>query len=309
MPNRNWILLAIAVVIGLVAVLIANAWFSGVEDRQEQTAQRQELTRIVVASAPVEFGARLSQQNVRLQDWPANAVPQGAFTAMPEALKNDRVALRALVPGEPVLASNVSGTDGRATLAALLPAGMRAVSVPVNDVRGVSGFVLPGTMVDVLLTRRIPGEGATNEDMRADVILENVRVLAIDQVASDKQAEPKVARTATLAVSLFDAQRLALAEKIGTLSLALRRIEDTVGPVPVAGGQRLVTNRDLGGGRLVIPGRAGSAAPAAAAGIVVPSLPAIGGSTASVATHSGPSMMVVRGTEATTYPVSASGRR
>ena len=309
MPNRNWILLAIAVVIGLVAVLIANAWFSGVEDRQEQTAQRQELTRIVVASAPLEFGARLSQQNVRLQDWPANSVPQGAFTALPEALKNDRVALRALVSGEPILAGNVSGADGRATLAALLPAGMRAISVPIDDVRGVSGFVLPGTMVDVLLTRRISGDGATNEDMRADVILENVRVLAIDQVASDRQAEPKVARTATLAVSLFDAQRLALAEKIGTLSLALRRIEDTVGPVPVAGGQRLVTNRDLGGGRLVIPGRAGSAAPASASGIVVPSLPAIGGSTASVATHSGPSMMVVRGTEATTYPVSASGRR
>ena len=308
MPNRNWILLAIAVVIGLVAVLIANAWFSGMEDRQEQTAQRQELTRIVVASSPLEFGARLTQQNIRLQDWPTNAVPQGAFSTLSEALKNDRVALRALVQGEPILASNVSGADGRATLAALLPAGMRAVSVPIDDVRGVSGFVLPGTLVDVLLTRKIPGDGATAEDMRSDVILENVQVLAIDQIASDKQAEPKVARTATLAVSLFDAQRLALAEKIGTLSLALRRIEDAVGPTPVAGGQRLVTNRDLGGGRISIPGRAPAAGVAAASGIVVPSLPAIGGG-APVAVRSGPSMMVVRGTEATTYPVSTNGRR
>ncbi|HMP55440.1 MAG TPA: Flp pilus assembly protein CpaB, partial [Novosphingobium sp.] len=242
--------------------------------------------------------------------WPANAVPQGAFTALPEALKNDRVALRALVQGEPILASNVSGADGRATLAALLPAGMRAVSVPIDDVRGVSGFVLTGTLVDVLLTRKIPGDGATAEDMRADVILENVQVLAIDQVADDRQAEPKVARTATLAVSLFDAQRLAVAEKIGTLSLALRRIEDTAGAAPVAGGQRLVTNRDLGGGRMFIPGRApaGGTAAAAAPGLVVPALPAIGGG-APAAVRSGPSMMVVRGTEATTYPVSANGRR
>lgn len=308
MQQRNWILLAIAVAFGLFAVLIANAWFSGKEQQQEQTAQRQEMTRIVVASAPLEFGSRLSDQNVRLQDWPANAVPQGAFRSLPDALKNDRVALRAMVQGEPVLASNVSGIDGRATLAALLPAGMRAVSVPVNDVRGVSGFVLPGTLVDVLLTRKIPGEGSTNEDMRSDVILENVQVLAIDQVADDKQADPKVARTATLAVSLFDAQRLAVAEKIGTLSLALRRIEDSAGAAPVASAQRLVTNRDLGATRLVIPGRGPAAGPAVAS-VVAPALPAIGGGGAAAPARSGPSMMIVRGTEVTSYPVSSGSRR
>ena len=305
MQKRNLIVIAVAAAIGLIAVILANSWFSGKEEEQQATARRMETVPIVVASAPLTFGTQLSTQNVRLQQWPAEAVPAGAFRTMPEALKNDRVALRSIVPGEPILASSVTGTTGRATLAALLPPGMRAASIAVNDVRGVSGFVLPGTLVDVILTRNIQGDGATSDDMRSDVVLENVRVLAIDQVADDKVTNPKVARTATLAVTLRDAQRLALAEKIGTLSLVLRRLEDaTNGTAP---GSQLITTRDVTGPKLIIQGRpamTGAPVTSAAMGVIPPPIPAIGASgIMAPPAYTGPSMTVVRGVEATSYPI------
>ena len=138
MQGRNWIILAIAVVIGLVAVVLANAYFSGVEQKQERVAEQQKLVRIVVASQELEFGTKLTDQNVRRQNWPANSVPVGAFRSIPEVLKDNRVALRPIVPGEPVLASKVSGTDGRATLAALLPEGLRASEATAEE--GVCRF-------------------------------------------------------------------------------------------------------------------------------------------------------------------------
>ena len=131
MQGRNWILLAIAGVIGIVAVIIANSWFSGLEQGQESAldAGGQGSVDIVVAAQPLAFGTSLTDQNVRLTRWPAASVPQGAFRTIDQALANNRVAIRPIVPGEPVLADKVSGADGRATLSALLPPGMRAVSV------------------------------------------------------------------------------------------------------------------------------------------------------------------------------------
>ncbi len=137
------------------------------------------------------------------------------------------MALRPIVIGEPVLRSKVSGTDGRATLAALLPDGFRAVSIPVNNVNGVAGFVLPGLMVDVLLMRQIEGDGADTQDQRADVVLEGAQVLAVDQLADEKTGKPKVSRTVTLAVTPQDASRLAIANRMGTLQLTLRKMEPT----------------------------------------------------------------------------------
>jgi pilus assembly protein CpaB len=312
MQGRNWLVAAIAIVVGLIAVIIANAYFTGVEQRSASEADSQKMVQIVVATQPLAFGTKLIPQNIKLQTWPAASVPQGAFMTIPDALKDNRVALRPIVPGEPILASKVSGTDGRATLAALLPEGMRAVSVPVSAINGVSGFVLPGTMVDVLLTRQIEGEGAKREDLRSDVFLQNVEVLAVDQQANDKEGKPKVARTATVAVTLFDAQRLAIATKVGTLSLVLRKVEaapgSTIdGPPKSAVGTfaSVVTKRDLGGPRLFVPKKSEAAPrPAAPAYAAAPRPPRMGGSvTAPGGFGAGGSMTVFRGAEPTTYPV------
>lgn len=308
MQGRSWLVALIAVVVGLIAVVIANAWFSGVEEQRERVTETQKLVQIVVASQPLEFGTKLGQQNVRLQAWPAASVPEGAFTSLPEALRDNRVALRPIVVGEPILASKVSGKDGRATLAAILPDGMRAVSVPVSAVNGVAGFVLPGTMVDVLLTRQIDGEGASSDDLRSDVVLQNVQVLAADQLSDDKAGKPKVSRTVTLAVTLYDAQRLTIAQKVGTLSLVLRKVEAAPGADNTLTNQgslaSTVTKRQLGGPRLYMPKKneGGSRAPSgppAYAAAVPPTRPAMTGSPV----PGGPAMTVFRGTEPTIYPV------
>lgn len=322
MAGRNWIIAAIAVALGLVAVIIANAWFSGMQDKQETALTESGTTRIVVATQPLEFGTKLTTQNIRLQDWPKGSVPVGAFTTIQEALRGGRAAVRPIVIGEPVLADKVSGPGGRATLAELLPDGMRAFSVPVDAVNGVAGFVLPGTMVDVILTRKIPGEGANNEDFRSDVLLTNVEVMAIDQLASDKTNQPKVSRTATLAVTLLDAQRLTLANKMGTLSLALRQTEkaqNEAAPnlaIAEAGGTT-ITGRQLGGPRLyVAPRNRGGGGGGGSVGMsmrealapFLPPAPKVA-SGAVPAPINGPTMTVFRGAEPTVYPVGPSGGR
>lgn len=109
MQGRNIAVIAIAIVLGLIAVVVANGWFSGVAERQEKLAEDQDMVRIVVATQPMEFGTKLTTENIRLQNWPENSVPQGAFNKVEDALKDNRVALRPMVPGEPVLASKVSG--------------------------------------------------------------------------------------------------------------------------------------------------------------------------------------------------------
>jgi pilus assembly protein CpaB len=317
MAGRNWVIAVIAVLLGLLAVVIANAWFSGMEDQREAAVAGPQTTGIVVATQPMEFGAKLTPQNVRLQAWPTASIPQGAFRSVQDALRGNPAVIRPMVPGEPVLADKVSGPGGRAILAELIPPGMRAFSVPVDAVRGVAGFVLPGTMVDVLLTREIPGEGTNNEDVRSDVLLTNVQVLAIDQVSSDKTDKPKVGRTATLAVSLPDVQRLTLAMKMGTLSLALRQVERAAntanpnGAVAESGGGTIV-GRQVVGPRLYVVRRKGNGGgeagpnPAAPRRVMTsfagtPGVP-------QVAT-SGPSMTIFRGAEPTVYPVSTVGGR
>lgn len=302
--QRNWIILAVAVGIGVIAVILVNAYFSGVNERQDRIAQTQQMTRIAVASQPLDFGTRLTEQNVRLQNWPANAVPEGAFTTVPDVLKNQRVALRPMVSNEPVLAHKVSGTDGRATLAALLPDGMRAISIPIAATTGVSGFVLPGTLVDILLTRKIPGDGALSEDMRSDIILENVQVLGINQSVNDKSGDPMPGNTATIAVTATDAQRLAIAEKIGTLSLALRKVEDTNGQLAVVPARNTVTNRALGE-RFIVGGRPGGSgsAPARPQVLAVRAIAPASAIGPALAVRSGSSMTIVRGVTPTDYPV------
>lgn len=301
-----------ALVIGAVAVILANSYFSGVEQRQAEVAEEQRLVRIVVATQPMEFGAPLTPQNIKLQNFPAQSVPEGAFTSIPEALKDNRVALRPIVIGEPVLRSKVSGTDGRATLAALLPDGFRAISFPVNN---VSGFVLPGTTVDILLLRQIEGDGASDQDQRADTILENVQVLAIDQMANDKEGNPIVSRTVTFALTPTDASRLAIANRMGQLQLTLRKVEPefTTDGEKAERVARTLTSRQLGVPRLVIGGRGnggggggGSSAPAPRAPVyasINPPAP----SAAMVPVYSGPAMTVVRGTEPTSYQVGTLG--
>ena len=307
MRGRNLAILGIAIFFGLIAVFLANSYFSSYEEQQAQVAEDNRMARIVVATQDMGFGTPLAGTNLRLANWPASSVPAGAFMSIEEAMQGGRVALRPLSVGEPVLQSKVSGEGGRATLSAVLPEDQRAVSIPVDAVTGVAGFVRAGDVVDVLLTRQIPGDGATGADLFTTTVLENVLVLAIDQVASESETAPAVGQTATLQTNMNGAQKLTLANRLGTLSLALRNVENQ----QVGEGSPVLPS-DLGSAGLYIPARnSGGSAPAPAPAYAPPryaqaSAPAA--STPAAPRYRGPTMQVVRGTEKETYEVNRYGR-
>lgn len=300
MRGRNLLIIGAAVLLGLVAVYLANSYFSGFEQRQERIAQEQQLERIVVATQDLAFGTPLAATNLRLANWPANSVPMGAFRSIEDATKGGRVALRPIAIGEPVLNSKVSGEGGRASLASLLPEDQRAVAIPINAVAGVGGFVRAGDVVDVMLTRQIPGDGSGSGDKMTTVVLENVQVLAVDQVANENDTNPAVGRTATIQTDLFGAQKLTLATQVGTLSLALRNVENQL-----VGGTETVVPRDLGGSGLYIRGSRDSGGAVAQVNYT-PTSPT---RAALPPRPVGPTMLVVRGTEGSTYEVKNYGGR
>ena len=312
MNRSNAIALGAAVALGLIAVFIANAFFSSVQQQQDAVVKQARLTRIAVATQSIPFGSPLTNTNVTLTDWPAVSVPAGAFATVEEATRH-RVAIQPIVVGEPIIATRVSGTDGRATLSVNLPNDKVAVSIPINEVSGVAGFVRPGDLVDVLLTRQIPGANSGTADKLTDVVLQAVPVLAIDQVSDKQKTDPAVAKTATVQVDGYGAQKLALARELGSLTLALRNVAS-----PVVAGAGTVTARDLGGSgiRLAVARvPAPMARPAGgmfgrgmiAAAERLPVIPAGAGAAPRlpvIAHPSGPTMTVYRKVQPTEYEVS-----
>lgn len=219
--RQSLIALGIAVVLGLLAVYLANIFLTTSEQRAASAPVG--TTKVAVAAVPLDYGVDVTPEKVRFVDFPMASVPPGSFGTVAELLPagKRRVALRPMQVNEPILASKISGEGQSASLAALLPDGKRAAAVRIDDVTGVAGFVQPNDAVDVLITRQARG---TNRDERVtDVLLQNVRVIAIDQQAKDANGEPKLARTATLEVEPLDAQKLALGQQVGNLSLVLRK--------------------------------------------------------------------------------------
>ena len=228
-------MLIIALVFGVVAVFLARFWLDA-QQRQQVTDVTQpariETSTIVVATRDLKFGEPLNEDVLREIGWPRTSVPDGAFAKIAEINKDGRrVVLSAIGPNEPVLKWKISGPDARASLSALVTSGMRAVTVKVNDSSGVAGFVLPGDRVDVLYTRQSNDNNST-----IDILLQNVRVLAINQVVDEKQSNPIESKVATLELLPIDAQKISLAQATGQLTLALR----SAGALDPAPAQRIV---------------------------------------------------------------------
>ncbi|TXM78838.1 Flp pilus assembly protein CpaB [Methylobacterium sp. WL69] len=237
MRASSAISLGVALTFGALAAFLARGLLLNVDPQARRPVQG----RMVVASAPVGFGTALTSANLREVDWPAGDVLDGAFTSIADLTRDGRrLALAPLQRNEPVLAAKVTAPNQRATLSTQIDEGMRAVSVRVDEVRGVAGFVLPGDRVDLILTR---GEGGTQDNAYADVLIQNAKVLAIDQVAGDRQDKPTVARAVTLELSVAEAQKVVLAQGVGRLSLVLRQTGE-----PVAQAAQRVTTADLGPG-------------------------------------------------------------
>lgn len=237
MRNRALVMLGLALVLGVLSVFLVQDWLQRQVQPAAPTGPALALKQIVVARTALAFGNRLGREHVQLIEWPAGSVPPGAFHSIEEVLgeKDDRVVLRPIEPNEPILASKVSGLGGRATLSTIIADEMRAVTIRVNDVLGVAGFILPGDRVDVMLTREL-----SRGDPITDVLLQNVKVLGIDQEASENKEQPRVARAVTLEVDSPQAQKLTLASRVGTLSLALRNHANAESEIA-----KTITVRDL----------------------------------------------------------------
>jgi pilus assembly protein CpaB len=234
-------MIAFAVLFGLLAVFLAQSWLNNQADARVKSLEAQRkpappARTIVVARRPLRFGDELSALSMREMPWPQDALPAGAFGKTADLTSSKRVVLAPIDVNEAILASKITGPGQRGTLSAMLQDGMKAVTIRVNDVEGVAGFVLPGDRVDVVLTRQSDKNNAIN-----DVVIQNARVLAIDQVADERAEKPSVVKAVTLEVGVTNGQKLALASAVGTLSLLLRK----AGEID-EGTTRRVTLTDLG---------------------------------------------------------------
>jgi pilus assembly protein CpaB len=188
------------------------------------------MVQIVTAASEIQRGEIIQHHMLRTTPWPRDAVPAGAFQRRDELLSSagqePRRASRSMVPGEVILSGKVSDFGGRVTISQTLSPNSRAVAIRVDDVTSVGGFVTPGDYVDLLLTRTVRDELVT------DTILRNIRVIGVDQMSDELRDDPRVARTVTVEVTAEQGQVLALSQRAGTLSLALRTA-DTDDSMPV----------------------------------------------------------------------------
>jgi pilus assembly protein CpaB len=253
------VMLVLAAVFGLIAVFAGQKWLSHQATLQKQNlspvtiaAPSVPVATIVVAAQALRYGDELSASQLREMPWPAGDMPKGAFKTRDELMqgKERRVVLAPMEPNELVLDSKITGPGQRSTLSALMEEGMGAVTVQVNEVVGVAGFVLPGERVDVLMTRYESGgdggpQGAgamtAAQNSYSDVVLRNIRVLAVGQMADEKNSKPSVVNAVTIEVSPVDAQKVALASRAGSLSLMLRKAGDASDLAP-----RRVALTDIG---------------------------------------------------------------
>ncbi len=178
---------------------------------------------MVIAKTSVAQGEKLRREHLDVALWPASLVPPSALRAMEDA--EDRVTTAKLIEGEPVLAGKLAPTGSSPGLSALVPSGMRGVTVRVNDVSGVAGFLLPGSRVDVVTTIDVDRERGSTSTV-SKVILQDIKVLAVGQRMEANGNKPSKVSAVTLLVTPSQAERLNLAATRGTLQLALRSTPD-----------------------------------------------------------------------------------
>jgi pilus assembly protein CpaB len=263
MRNSNsFIILVVAVVLGGIAAILARNWLAN-----HAGSSQAGVGTIVVAAAPLVFGAQLTVDNTTAIPWSTAVLPEGSFATKDDLLKDGRRMTLALIArNEPILRSKITAPNQPATLSSMLDPGKRAVTVRVDDVRGVAGFIQPGDRVDVVLIRT-EAESRSN-DSYSDVILQSAKVLAIDQITGERTEQPTIAKAVTLEVSPEDAQKILLATNIGRLSLILRQPAEAS-----AATVRRVTQHDLVDG-VPAPKQALSAPPAPMAVVQSPPPPA-----------------------------------
>ena len=230
--NRNRLIIGLAAAIAIAAIMSIFV-YRQFKQASASVPKPIVMQQIVVASTPLQLGTRVDANNLRLIPWPTSAPVAGMFTRIEDCA--NRALITPVAANEPILENKLASRQSGAGLPATIPEGMRALSVAVNEVVGVAGFVIPGTMVDVLVTGRLANSKNNNEDITR-TILENVRVLAAGQkIEQDREGKPQTVPVITLLVTPPDAAKLTMASTQGKIQLALRNTIDTkvTDPAPV----------------------------------------------------------------------------
>ncbi|WP_374362674.1 Flp pilus assembly protein CpaB [Pseudoduganella danionis] len=215
--RRALIMLALALLFGLAAVLLAARWLL----RPAPAA----ANHIIVAASDISLGQRLTPELLKTLDWPAESMPHGAVHD--SAALVGRVLRTSVLRDEPLSLAKLAPAGTTGGLSALISTGKRAITVRVNDVVGVAGFALPGNFVDILVNMQASASGSEHAISR--IVLERILVLAVAQEVGRDETRPKVVNAVTLEVTPAQAESIDLARSVGSLSLVLR---NQVDPLP-----------------------------------------------------------------------------
>jgi pilus assembly protein CpaB len=211
-------MLLVSLAIAGVAAISANRWLT---EQLAGAPSGAELGRVAAAAAQIPFGTKLDATHVKTIELPPASVPEGAFADAAEAM--GLIAIQTVYKGEVLIAGRVVETVGGSALAAVVATGMRAITVRVDDVVGVAGFLLPGNRVDVIATRRVRG----GDETEARTLIKNLKVLAVDQTTSPDKDAPVVVRAVTLEATPAQAEAIVRATQDGKVQLTLRNpLED-----------------------------------------------------------------------------------
>jgi pilus assembly protein CpaB len=233
--RRGVLLIFLSLLMALGAAFVANEWIVASvmpdQDGEEGTAY------VVAAAVPIPFASKVEERHLKLIEMPEGLTPDGFFETIEEVV--GQVSTTKIARGEILVAERFRAHSAGSTLAALVDENMRAVTVRVDDVVGVAGFLLPGNTVDILASRKVAGKRAITE-----TILKNIKVLAVDQQATAEENEPVIVRAVTLEMLPKEAEVLFRARTEGTIQLTLRNpMEPKFVPPPPAPTKQRVTRR------------------------------------------------------------------
>src|SRR6185503_3174460 len=223
MQNRLKIALVVAVFFGLIAAYGIYNFLS--QQQKEADSLRASNQEIVVAAQDIPPGTTLNDEAlkkglIKTTPWPKTSIPAGAFSSPQQVLgKVNRVKIMA---NEPILETRLAGEG--AGLTVRLEAGKRALALSVNEIVGVSGFIVPDDRVDVILTTTPLSAGDSTKISK--IVMQNKRVLSVAQSTEQKDGKPQLARSITLEVTPEEAEKLSLASQEGSIALALRGLGD-----------------------------------------------------------------------------------
>jgi pilus assembly protein CpaB len=234
MNTARVVVLSLAVGAGGIAAFLASR--TEAPPPAQLMVEKAETTDVLVARSDIALGQTLTASDLQWVRWPAEAASSSFIrrTERPEALDQiaGSIARSPFVAGEPMRESKLVKANGSGFMAAILPSGMRAVSTEISPETGAGGFILPNDRVDVILSRRYANPERTGPDIViSEIVLSNIRVLAVDQAVEEKNGQKVVVgKTATLELKPEQTELLARSRQSGTLSLALRSIVDANAP-------------------------------------------------------------------------------